>query len=382
MALAIDAVAIIGVSGNAGNPGRRFLAGFVLSRLLSFERPSAFSGLCARLRIMSGMTFASTLVRALAWPVIILAIAIIFRQQFRVLVHNLGERIKHLTKLNTPAGSLEFAEDLHDLYKDMAPMVKEAPLPTIPFVHALSEMLDEHEQPLLAAPGQPEPQPAEAPEQKQPVLAEVGEPEPQPAEAPGQKQPEPDGEVPEHVLSWAKEVLARIRGRDLDQAFQLSSAESRPDALGDHIVHLRNYLSHSRSIYDVTPAVQVSKAWSDLYAAIRGMAVALKINLNGRSESWVALAVIDELGKLGSLRDPVSTSSAVARLSNMRNQAVHEPNGRISQEQADDYVKAADLVKDRLLNALFQSFAAERLKRKDGASRPRQSSERGAADPA
>jgi hypothetical protein len=97
---------------------------------------------------------------------------------------------------------------------------------------------------------------------------------------------------------------------------------------------------------------------------------------------WVSQAVIDDLGKRGFLRDPVSTASTVARLLSMQSQAVHGAASRISQEQADDYVWAAILVEDLLIRAMYSSLAAERRKTSDGANEWRQSSEQGSADPA
>src|ERR1039457_324615 len=65
-----------------------------------------------------------TLVQTLAWPVIVLVLALIFRRQLAGLVHNLAERVKQLTKVQTPAGSAEFDNQLIKVKEDIAPIVE------------------------------------------------------------------------------------------------------------------------------------------------------------------------------------------------------------------------------------------------------------------
>lgn len=51
-------------------------------------------------------------ISSLAWPVVVLIVVLVFRRQLHTLAGNLAERVKHLTKVQTPMVSADFEGEL------------------------------------------------------------------------------------------------------------------------------------------------------------------------------------------------------------------------------------------------------------------------------
>lgn len=243
---------------------------------------------------MSVMTFIASLVSTLAWPVIVLVLAVLFRRQIGGLVHNLAERVKHLTKVQTPAGSAEFDNQLIRVKEDIAPIVRgeeeKAGIPTqeataLESTDELSVSTTQHESPNGSADHPAEP-----------------------------------NDVTREFKTWVS---------------------------ADHIVMDNSDL---REMREESPEAMLLGAWSRLEVTINLIAFNLRINVKKRSFLWAALAVIDRLHAAGVLEDAPNAASVVTRLGHMRNSVAHSKE-EITKLQAYEYAVSALQISNLLINA-------------------------------
>jgi len=248
----------------------------------------------SKVPVMSVMTFISSLVSTLAWPVIVLVLALIFRQQIAGLVHNLAERVKHLTKLQTPAGSAEFDDQLIKVKEDIAPIVRGEEGKAGIQTEAITDSKSSDEPPENAI----------------------------------------QHESPAASIDHSEEP------NDVTRAFETWVSADR--------IVMDN--SDLREMRQESPEAMLLGAWNRLEVTINLVAFNLKIDVRNRSFLWVALAVIDRLHRSGVLEDAASAASVVTRLGHMRNSAANS-KGEITRLQAYEYAVSALQIANLLINA-------------------------------
>src|SRR5712692_3947700 len=256
----------------------------------------------SKVPVMSVMTFISSLVSTLAWPVIVLVLALIFRQQIAGLVHNLAERVKHLTKLQTPAGSAEFDDQLIKVKEDIAPIVRGEEGKAGIQTEAITDSKSSDEPPENAI----------------------------------------QHESPAASIDHSEEP------NDVTRAFETWVSADR--------IVMDN--SDLREMRQESPEAMLLGAWNRLEVTINLVAFNLKIHVRNRSFLWVALAVIDRLHRSGVLEDAASAASVVTRLGHMRNSAANS-KGEITRLQAYEYAVSALQIANLVINA-YKRLPAKR----------------------
>lgn len=243
---------------------------------------------------MTVMSFIASLVDTLAWPVILLVLVLIFRQQVAGLITNLAERMRHLKRLQTPAGSAEFDDELIKVKKDIAPIA--------------------------------------ADEEKREELNDRVQDDSRTIHKPSQdsRQREPS-DVP---LDQTEEPNNQVK-------------DSRTSISVDSIV-VDN--SDIKELQWESPEAMLLGAWSRLQVAVNIVAFNLNIKRANRSFISMATAAIERLSGHGALDDPVAATSVVARLAKMRNSVAHS-RIEITKLQAYEYAVSALQISNFLINS-------------------------------
>jgi hypothetical protein len=247
---------------------------------------------------MSVMSFIATLVNTLAWPIVVLVLGFIFRHQVAQLMHNLAERVKHLTKLQTPAGSAEFDNQLIAVKEDIAPIVRSQN--DVQSSTASASGVDETATE------------AESDDESQKLLRHYS----------------------------AHSVVDRWESLD----------NINPE-FGDWISADR-IVPHTdlREMQQESPEAMISGAFNRLEVTVDLVAFDLKINVKSHGFLWIALAVLDQLHRRKVLKDAVSTAAVITRLEQMRNSVVSS-SGDITKLQAYEYAVSAWQISNLLIDA-------------------------------
>jgi hypothetical protein len=320
---------------------------------------------------MSGMQFADSLVRDLAWPATVLVIAVIFRSQFRVMMGNLADRMKFLRKIQTPAGSAEFQDQLDNVQRDIGPIViEEFPI----FRH--DPILANQNHPATKTTVRNPPGDTEVPPDPNPALDGIkanhnatAKPVRLPTGEDGDSDSPPTA-VQDETLTSAKSSgpISYSQWQAILKRRQPVFYRSLDDSRLHNEILRRHFLeSAAMDSFAIARAEEIPRdlrasyasvidAWKRLESTLLMLAAELGVELKpDQTVLWTAIAAISQLNQGGvlTLAQATSAQSAIARLQSMYT-AVALGTEPISERQAAEYVDSALQMHDVLA-------AAERL---------------------
>lgn len=251
------------------------------------------------LSVMGVLSFIASLVGTVAWPVVVLVLALIFRRQLIGFVNNLAERMKHLKRLQTPAVSAEFDDQLIEVKEDIAPIVSSAE------EKAIETQLEATAQKVNATPQNTTPhKPPDTPLTDSDQYPET-----------------------QNTIDWVSADRIVMDNSDL------------------------------RELRQESPEAMVLGAWNRLETTISLIALNLKIDAKKRNRvASSASAAIGRLHELKVLEDAEGSINIVARLRGMRNEVAHSSE-KITKLQAYEYAVSALQMTNLLINA-YNNFAA------------------------
>jgi hypothetical protein len=251
--------------------------------------------------MLSGMgvlAFIASLVGNVAWPIVVLVLALVFRHQLVGLVNNLAERMKHLKRLQTPAGSAEFDDQLIEVKEEIAPLVNGAEQ------KAIESQLEVTTKELDAMP-------------QGTALHE----------SPDMPLVHSESSEGQNITDWVSADRIVMDNSDLSELGQES------------------------------PEAMVLGAWNRLETTIDLIALNLKIGVKKRRySSSLASIVIGRLNELEVLNDAEDSITVIARLRGMRNSVAHASE-KITKLQAYEYAVSALQMTNLLINA-YNNYAA------------------------
>jgi hypothetical protein len=273
---------------------------------------------------MSVLSFIAALVQALAWPIAIVTLAVVFRRQLRTLVAQFAGRMKDLKSLRAPGTEMQFADTLLAAQVEIAQLPEVTELPRIETKNKETKEKETKEKVIQQEPGVE----ARPRERKGPVSDHSG-------------------------AVAARHYITPWPGSLADDKARWS------------LIEPKNYSAKG------SPEERVLDAWRYLYDSYMAIARGIGIWINeGRGEWWPAWTVLDMLEQRGAISDAKDIFSIIQKLRELKESVIYG-NTTVSQFDASEYwLSAFEVV--QIIRAAYYKMQTQDLI-KDKPSEPSES---------
>jgi hypothetical protein len=268
---------------------------------------------------MGVLSFIAALVQALAWPIAIVTLAVVFRRQLRTLVAQFAGRMKDLKSLRAPGTEIHFADTL------LAAQVEIAQLPEVITEHP---PIDTAEHPRIVT--------TDKDSEEKETKDKESQQEPRLIPGPKERTVTADSEVgTDRPFTWPDSLAYDTRWR--------SAVQGRKYAIG-------------------YPETIVLGAWRYLDDTITKIARDMRIRIDKeRGEWWPAWIVLRKLEQSGAISDANDVFSIVQKLRALKNSVLFE-TATVSQLEADEYSISARKVVKVIKNAYSAMQSQDRIR--------------------
>jgi hypothetical protein len=267
---------------------------------------------------MGVLPFIAALVQALAWPIVIVALAVVFRRQLRTLVVQFAERMKDLKSLRAPGTEIQFAETLLAARAEIA-QLPEA-VTEFPWVETEDKEAKDKES------------------QQEPGL----KPRPE----------EPAQSGVQYVPGPGRAASGPPR---LDDTLPVPQEYARDRVTRDDI---RRSVIRAQDFVKDSPEETVLAAWRYVDDSIRSVGRDIQMWVNPDRGEWAhAWNILDFLEQRGALSGAKEVFSIIQKLRTLKDSVIH--GNSVSPLEAYDYGVSALQVVQVIKNAYYKMQAAQ-----------------------
>jgi hypothetical protein len=275
------------------------------------------------------LAFIATLVQALAWPVVVVILALILRRQLRAMVAQLAERMKALKTLKAPGTAFEFEDDLIDVKDKIARLAKVSEKDHI----TGSDLFSGADDLIPPAPGEDRFRDVQSPDQDgypdQDDGYLYGYPDPD-------EIPDPAGYSDQRGYPEARRYRQPrgYRRPAIPDEVMIADSDSKVFLLTQTIT--RDNLA---ALAENSPEATVIAAWVIVERSIRRIAQRLNIDVKENSFAWLALTALNTLEDRGAFAESANVWSIMQKLNSLRDAVAS--GAKITKLEAYDYASTA-----------------------------------------